>query len=33
MNEIKRPGRRAGVPNKVKKLGDNSVMLNINMEK
>ena len=33
MNEIKRPGRKPGSPNKVKKLGDNSVMLNINMEK
>ena len=33
MNEIKRSGRKPGSLNKVKKLGDNSVMLNINMEK
>lgn len=33
MNEIKRPGRKPGIPNKVKKLGNNSVMFNINMEK
>ena len=33
MNEIKKSGRKPGSLNKVKKLGDNSVMLNINMEK
>lgn len=34
MNEIKgKPGRKPGSTNKVKKLGNNSVMLNINMEK
>lgn len=33
MNEIKKPGRKPGSPNKVKKLGNNSVMLNVAMEK
>ena len=33
MKEIKRSGRKPGSLNKVKRLGDNSVMLNINMEK
>lgn len=34
MTEIKgKPGRKPGSTNKVKKLGDNSIMLNINMEK
>ena len=34
MTEIKgKPGRKPGSTNKVKKLGDNSLMLNINMEK
>ena len=28
-----KPGRKPGSTNKVKKLGNNSVMLNINMEK
>ena len=33
MNEIKKPGRKPGSPNKVKKLGNNSVLLNVAMEK
>lgn len=33
MNEIKKPGRKPGSTNKVKKLGNNSVMLNVAMEK
>ena len=34
MTEIKgKPGRKPGSTNKVKKLGNNSLMLNINMEK